>query len=235
VANYFGNRLVFFTLENGNWVRNEAEPYSGSGPDPDRQQGPRLHQVVHLPGPGCLAVADLGSDRIWLHRMEAGRPAIAPFFELALPPGSGPRHMVFHTESQCLYILCELSGLIELFRWNGKTWNHQADAGRGMRPLPDASAIRLRPGRNVICAASRKESRIALFSVMPDGSLREDLRIPTGGLIPRDFAIFPDGHHLLAACQESNSLSLIPISDSSPLCVHPEISCGSPVCISLDS
>ncbi|MDY0908051.1 lactonase family protein [Microbacterium sp. CFBP9034] len=65
----------------------------------------RAHQTAFLPG-GIVATTDLGLDlvRFWT----PGPRGLRPGQQVALPEGSGPRHMVFHPSGH-LYVVTELS------------------------------------------------------------------------------------------------------------------------------
>ncbi|MGA7148455.1 MAG: beta-propeller fold lactonase family protein, partial [Microbacterium sp.] len=65
----------------------------------------RAHQSVYLPG-NTVATTDLGLDLVRFWR--ATTSGLRPGQQLALPAGSGPRHMVWHPSGH-LYIVTELS------------------------------------------------------------------------------------------------------------------------------
>ena len=65
----------------------------------------RAHQARFLPG-DIVATTDLGFDLVRLWRRRG--PGLRPVGDVALPPGSGPRHTVWHPSGH-LYVLTELS------------------------------------------------------------------------------------------------------------------------------
>lgn len=235
VANYLGDRLVYYKpIDNGIWETVALNPYRGSGPNPERQERPHLHHILHLPKLGLVAVSDLGSDRIWLHHCDETGIDPAPMNALHLPTGSGPRHLVFSEHSQCLYALCELSGVIESFTLASNQWQRLNNAFGKSRPLPGGSAIRLHPSIPILYAASRGEGRIGVFHINRDGTLQEDLSLVTCGRMPRDFAITLNGEYLLVANQDSHSLAVASLCGQRTPKIRTKLSCGSPVCILFD-
>lgn len=215
LTNYMGDRLVCYRPDDKEkWRPQQLAQYTGSGPNRDRQESPHLHQISWLKTLGLAAVCDLGSDRIWLHRIRQGTIEPTPGEALHPPLGSGPRHLVYSETTQTLYALCELSGMIEVFQYRSGKWPHLPSAAKGMKPLPEASAIRLHPTKPFLYAASRKESCIAVFALEPSGKLRERGRFDTQGRAPRDFAIDPTGQWLLAANQDSHQVVSFELDDS---------------------
>jgi 6-phosphogluconolactonase len=87
---------------------------NGSGPNPDRQEGPHAHQIMtDLDGNHVFGV-DLGGDKVNVLNLDpvSGKlsPNEVPFAPIA--SGSGPRHMTFHPGS--LACLCPLgAGLFD--------------------------------------------------------------------------------------------------------------------------
>ena len=78
-----------------------AEPAEGEA----SARPSRAHQTVFLPG-GVVATTDMGLDLVRFWR--ATSAGLKAGQQLALPRGSGPRHMVFHPSGH-LYVVAELS------------------------------------------------------------------------------------------------------------------------------
>lgn len=102
-------------------------PHSGSGPNPDRQQGPHAHfsRVVD----NRLITADLGTDELRVYHLTGGRPEPDPGL-IPMPPGSGPRHFT-PTPGGTLVVTGELDGTIT---------EVDPDAGGVVRTVPAARA-----------------------------------------------------------------------------------------------
>ena len=69
---------------------------NGSGPNAARQQSSHPHQVVALPGRAEMLIPDLGADRAWRVMYDDRQGTLSVLGEVTYPPGSGPRHIVFH-------------------------------------------------------------------------------------------------------------------------------------------
>ena len=76
--------------------------FNGSGPNTDRQQSSHPHDVVAIPGRSEIVVPDLGADRAWRVVYDEEQGALSLQGEVTYPPGTGPRHAVFHGPSTCV-------------------------------------------------------------------------------------------------------------------------------------
>ena len=70
---------------------------NGSGPNAARQGSPHPHQVAAVPGRNEVLVPDLGADRTWRLAYDDRQGVLSLQGSVTYPPGSGPRHAVFHS------------------------------------------------------------------------------------------------------------------------------------------
>ena len=89
---------------------------AGSGPIADRQERSHAHCLLEMPD-GRLVTADLGTDEVAFYDFDAaaGTMSAAPVETLALPEGSGPRHVAWSRDGQHLYVLNELASTVAAF------------------------------------------------------------------------------------------------------------------------
>ncbi|WP_164684058.1 lactonase family protein [Vibrio maerlii] len=212
---------------------------SGSSIHPKRQTAPHAHQAVFLETRDQMATVDLGGDKIRLfdiQRSESGQYSFPEAETIVLPAGSGPRHLVFNSTEEMLYILCELTE--ELFvaqRDNGK-WN----LVQQLKLLPDteigeaAAAIKLSSDSRFLYTSSRKQSRISCFAVNQESGLVEYKdSYSTQGVFPRDFAIIANGEWLITANQHSNDMASFKVNKETGTLMFSgnKVEIGEPVCI----
>jgi len=116
VANYGSGSVAVLPLRKDGGMGEAAAfmQQTGTGVDPRRQAGPHAHAVLFSPDNRYLLVADLGADRIFVYRFDAEtgalRPADTP--SVAVTPGSGVRHLVFHPNGKVLYAVNELANSV---------------------------------------------------------------------------------------------------------------------------
>jgi len=72
---------------------------NGSGPNVARQGSSHPNQVVAVPGRNEILVPDLGSDQTWRCAYDNQQGVLSLRGSVTYPPGSGPRHAVFHSPS----------------------------------------------------------------------------------------------------------------------------------------
>ncbi|MFD7130690.1 lactonase family protein [Streptomyces sp. NPDC059894] len=167
--------------------------HSGSGPHTKRQQGPHAHQVLPDPTGRWAVSVDLGTDSVRVCDLRDGRPLLHR--EVALRPGSGPRHLAFHPGGSYAYVVNELTPSVTACRW---------DAPDGsLKPLvevpvlPDApavdaypSGIAVSPDGRFVWTATRGADVLSVFAVEGEGeALRLIGTVPCGGHWPRALAV----------------------------------------------
>jgi 6-phosphogluconolactonase (cycloisomerase 2 family) len=196
VANYGDGVLGVVALApDGRFASDEPAQvlaHAGSGPNAERQAGPHAHFVALAPG-GHVLVVDLGTDEV---RRYAHTPAgLAPDGVAAvLPPGTGPRHLVFSPDGRLAYLTGELDSTVHVL-----AWNPAADTGRVVQTLPateaaeaDEAPSHLALAGDELVVGVRGAGVLSRFVVGADGLLtrRAEHRLPTR--VPRHFAVVGD-------------------------------------------
>ncbi len=177
-----------------------AEPAEGEAARPSR-----AHEAVFLPG-GLVATTDLGYDvvRFW----RAGATALTPLQQVALPKGSGPRHMVWHPSGH-LYVVTELScELFVLAPAADGTWRVVGGAPLGAGTLPGDSAAELAASRDgeFLYAGVRGSNTIATLRVRGAGESVAPVALVDAGVNwPRHHVVVRDT--LLVAGQLSDEVA----------------------------
>ena len=195
----------------------------GSGPTP-RQKSAAAHGVAIDPTHRDLVVADFGADRLFVYRFNGTTrsltPAATPF--LQLPPGSGPRHLLFHPSGTLLYVNNEMTGEICSYRWDGHS--ERLTHSQCQSPYPadysgekSAAEIAISPN-GLFLYLSLRGDREAVLTYSIDnasGALTEVQRIPQPGKKPWSFGIDPSGHWMLVADQGTSSVEVLAIDHHS--------------------
>lgn len=211
-ANYMGGSLTVFPVEaSGRLAENSRTiKFEGSGPDKSRQEQSHLHCANFTPDGKFLLANDLGTDQIHVSPLaEDGQLDDGRAFDVALEPGSGPRHLCFSEDGKFVYLLNELSGKVTAFTYdvNGLTPMQYivADSvgGRG------SADIHLSPDGKFLYASNRlKADGIAIFKVDDTTGRLTKVGYQLTGIHPRNFTMTHDGRFLLVACRESNVIQI---------------------------
>jgi 6-phosphogluconolactonase len=185
--------------------------HRGSGPDPDRQQGPHAHQAVFHGD--RLYVSDLGTDEI--RRYTLGGEPLDP---ITLPPGTGPRHFAFAGDR--LYVAGELDGSVTLL--DGPLIHSMPASATGAQNFPS----HLEPAGDFVYVANRGPDTIA---VLRAADLSPVAEVPSGGEWPRHFAFA--GDRLYVANQHSGGVAVFALRDGVPEPTGEVIEVESPACV----
>ncbi|WP_030321931.1 lactonase family protein [Streptomyces sp. NRRL B-3229] len=181
--------------------------HTGSGPHTPRQQGPHAHQVQPDPSGRWIVTVDLGTDSVRVCTLTDG--TLAVHREIALRPGSGPRHLAFHPGGRHAYVLNELTPTLTVCRW---------DAEEGLlRPLGETrvlagppagnaypSGVVVSPDGRFVWTATRGEDVLSTFAVEGD-ELRLVGTVFCGGDWPR--ALAESGGYLYVANERSGEVT----------------------------
>jgi 6-phosphogluconolactonase len=213
---------------------------SGKGSHPERQTAPHAHSFTFDKTMTRGFVCDLGCDRILTYKI-AGLPKPLVPYQVADAPwipitsGSGPRHGVFHPSGGYFYLINEIDLTIDVFAYAHSTGKFELS--QRLPCCPDnelsysAAAIKITPNGQFLFASNRGHDSIALFVVRENGLQYIDC-FPSGGRIPRDFAIAPGGNFLVAAHQASDNLVVFRIDyNEARIKKIGEYEAPSPVCV----
>jgi 6-phosphogluconolactonase len=193
------------------------------GPNPQRQDAAHAHMLQFDPGGRFVLASDLGLDRLYVYRLEGESGRLRPHTPawVAMPPGSGPRHFVFHPNRRFLYVANELGSTVTACTWDGvqgllKPFLSRSTLPAGFTGQNDVADIHLDPAGRFLYVSNRGHDSLAIFSVDgQDGSLVARGHALTGGRTPRNFAIDPAGKFVLAANQDSDTVVTLRIDPQS--------------------
>lgn len=223
VANYWSGTIAMFpaTASGALAEATHVIQHVGSGPREARQKGPHAHCIVVSPDDTFAFSADLGADAIFGYRIDYQNNRLEWQRDLQLPPGSGPRHLVFAPGGAHAYVIQELDSRISALAY---------DAAGGALTLIDSYAllpadfegeshcadIHIHPSGRFVYGSNRGHDSITMFSVdAASGRLELIGYRSTEGKTPRNFVISPDGRYLLVANQDSDTVVTLPIDPES--------------------
>jgi 6-phosphogluconolactonase len=228
VANYGGGNVAVFpvaadgTLGPASDVRPSVGPrhHARAIDDPPGQfavsdhDGPHLHMVAADPTGQFVIANDAGLDLTLIWRLDAqgGRllPAEAPV--LVAPPGSAPRHFVFHPSGKFFYNLYEHDARVVVYDYDGSRGAMRLK--QSVSTLPPhfagsnlASGIVVSPNGRFLYVGNRLHSSVAIFAIAEDGQLRTAYETWTHADSPRSIAMDPSGEIMFSCNQRSDSLT----------------------------
>ncbi|MEV6241960.1 lactonase family protein [Lentzea sp. NPDC051838] len=235
-ADYSSGSLSVFPVnpDGSLGARTQKVQHKGSGPDPERQEGPHAHQIVFDPSGRFAAAVDLGADAVFVYSFTGGQLKLVSTAKFK--PGAGPRHIAFHPGGRTAYVANELDSTIVVCAYaDGKL-----TPGQVLKTAP-ATSVRNYPAEVLVSGdgkhvylSNRGHDSIAHFTVTATG-LSLVGHTPTGGKYPRHAVLDPSGAFLFAANQNSNNVTSFavdratgkltpsgtPLTTAIPVCVLP--------------
>ena len=214
-ADYLGGFAGLVEVKDGKFGNPVIHRHSGSGSNLPRQDKAHCHQAIPTPDGKSYCVVDLGLDE--LVEYPSGR-----VFR-TLPPGAGPRHLLFHPNGRLAFLVYELGNLVSSLSWSPAdgfklldTRPTLTDSNNSIIPyfhnstIPHSSylaaAISFTPDGKRIVISNRGENSLVLFDFDEmTGKLAFKARTMLPGNWPRDF-IFVNDTLALVACERSGEV-----------------------------
>lgn len=224
VANFGGGQVSSIpVVANGSLdgVRS-VQTDTGSGPH-RRQTGPHAHGVTVDPTGRFVLAPDLGADRIFIYRFDPATKMLSPGDPVAeaLPPGSGPRHLVFSPDGRFAFLDTELTGEVYVYRWDARAGRlspvfHLAIDPPEFTGEKSAAEVVVSHDGRFLYVSDRGASSLIVYAIDPKtGALAEVQRVAAGGNIPWSFAIDPSGRWMLVANEASSALAVFALNPAS--------------------
>ncbi|WP_085725174.1 lactonase family protein [Pseudomonas sp. R37(2017)] len=185
----------------------------------ERQMSAHVHSTVPSPDGKFVFSNDLGADKVFAYRFdpkanpELPLTASTPAF-VQLPPGSGPRHLLFSADGKHAWLTMEMSAQVAVFDYHdGQLVQTQmVDLAAG-QPVSDKAAAALHAsadGKFLYVSNRGTANQLLVFAIDPaTGHLSELQRRAVEGDHPREFSLDPSGKFLLIANQKSNQIVVV--------------------------
>lgn len=228
-ANYGKGSISVFPMDTSGRIKTASQVIQFV---PNANIVPRIHMVKVLKMKqserNYLLATDKGSDRIYFFRIEQDTTATASADNilggkplrlnrcdtafLQVPKNYGPRHMEFSQDGRFMYLLCEISCKVIVYRMNEENGNILLNPIQEIisdRDVNEACAdIHLSPdGRFLYTSNRRGRDGITIFQVNTNGTL-ERVAYQVTAQYPRSFAFSPDGEFLFVCCQKDKIVQI---------------------------
>lgn len=188
--------------------------HAGSSVNKLRQESAHAHAVITDEIFNNILITDLGTDQVMVYQASTfnKKLEVKLIQAVSMPPGSGPRHIILHAETNHAYVLNELTATVNMMRY----CNGYLTAGfvcntlpTYFKAIPGAAAIRISGDGKFIYTSERSDNAISILRV---DSEKETLELTgrqdTLSKTPRDFILDPTGNWLLVVNQDSDSITI---------------------------
>lgn len=197
----------------------QMSSHPASRVNPERQASAHVHSTIPSPDGRYVFSSDLGADKVFAYRFDPKAnpelpltPATPAFVQL--PPGSGPRHLLFSADGKHAWLTMEMSAQVAVFDYHdGQLEQTQmVDLAAG-QPVSDKAAAALHAsadGKYLYVSNRGTANQLLVFAIDPaTGHLNELQRRAVEGDHPREFSLDPSGRFLLIANQKSNQIVVV--------------------------
>ncbi|RUT48413.1 lactonase family protein [Paenibacillus anaericanus] len=211
ISHYSSGHINSFGLnENGALadISSQVQHIGGSGAIADRQEAAHAHSIVPNQEGSYAYVSDLGQDQVVIYALKDGK--LEARGEVALPPGTGPRHFVIQESVSAAYGINELNNTITTYAYDHTDGHlemiqHITTIPEDFTGVSYPADIHLSPDGRYLYGSNRGHDSIVRFAIDPStGLLSEPKWMGTGGEWPRNFAVLED--YVLVANQNSNNI-----------------------------
>lgn len=243
VANYVGGNVASYRIDETGTLSEAVSviDHQGSGPNASRQEGPHAHSINLDPSGKFAIAADLGTDKLEVHRFDAATSemAVRPEAAVTLPPGSGPRHFAFHPDGKHAFVINELTSTLAALAWDATRGTFEVKQVESTLPggmeVPGNSTaeVVVHPSGRWVYGSNRGHDSIAVFAWDDSKNRLTSVgHVKTGGKTPRNFAVDPTGGYLFAANQGSDFVTVFRIDgDTGALHEVSRVTVPRPVCV----
>jgi 6-phosphogluconolactonase len=213
VANYGSGSIAVFRLDRSGIPSTPPvmRENAGTGPVEDRQEGPHAHCVCFSPDDRCLFHVDLGTDEILSYPIDPETRSLgSPSVAFAAPPGSGPRHLVFHPVLPLALLASELASTLTVLQVAGGSLIPR----QTISTLPGTFAghsicghLSLNAAGDRAYVTNRGHDSVAVVSWNEAGVLAPLQHVASGGTSPRAFVLLEAERQVLLANEQDGSVT----------------------------
>lgn len=182
-----------------------------------RQDVPHPHSCFFSPDGRFALVPDLGKDGIVVYRVNEQASAVETHGFIASVPGGGARHMKFSTDGKFIHLLNEITLSVTTFAWDAAAGTAQllqtvpalTDEAKAGEPANSAAEILVHPTGKFVYSSNRGHDTVTVYRRDPATAALTPIQVqPVRGAHPRNINLAPGGAWLLAAGQDSSTVSV---------------------------
>jgi len=209
-ASYGGNKITVNRIG----VDGQAGPVVQNIPT-----SPNAHAIHADAANRYVFATSLGGDNLssWRFNPDTGQlTANDPALTSITPAKAGPRHFTWDKAQRRMYLLNELDASVHVLEYDAargtlRDLQRLSTLPAGFTGKPWAADLHLSPDGRTLYTSERTSSTLSAFRVdAASGQLQLLAQVPTEKT-PRGFAVDSSGRFLVAAGQESHSVSVHPI------------------------
>ncbi|NBR42152.1 MAG: lactonase family protein [Verrucomicrobia bacterium] len=186
-------------------------------------------------------VPDLGTDDIFIYRLDAGKGLLTLNEPKSgrVAPGAGPRHLAFHPQGGFAYACNEMALTVSAFKLD--TASGGLTEIQTLPTLPEGASatgastaeIFCLPNGKALYVSNRGHDSLAVYAIGADGKLALIQHALDTPATPRGFGLSSDGRWLVCAGQKSGTINAyrVDLATGKLTDTHQSVVAGSSCCI----
>jgi 6-phosphogluconolactonase len=223
-ANYDGGNIAVFALRPdgslGDWTA--FVQHTGKSVHPQRQTHAYAHAIVVSPDNRFVLVPDLGVDKLYVYRFDEKTGKLTandPAF-MAVPPGSGPRHVKFHPNGRWVYLINEMASTVIGYEWDAAKgtlaeFQSVSTLPADFKGSSTCAEVEVHPNGKFLYGTNRGHDSLAVFAIdAANGRLAAVEHVPSGGRTPRNFAFDPTAKWIVCTNHASNNAVVFRVDEA---------------------
>ncbi len=221
-ANYGGGYVEVYSLAKDGSLDAQTAfvEHTGSSAHPQRQTKPYAHWFRTDPSNKYALAADLGTDEIVVYQFDetTGKITLGDGAKVKVPPGMGPRHIVFHPNGKRVYAIAEMGNEVMAFNWDGgkgalSQFQSVKTLAEDFSGQNTAAEIAIHANGRYLYASNRGEDSVVVYAIdEKSGELSFRQRVSSRGKTPRYFTFDPSNKWLVVSNQESASVVVFSVN-----------------------
>lgn len=221
LANYTTGSVAAFPVQADGSLGEAASfiQHKGSSVDKARQEGPHAHCFVISPDNRFALSADLGTDQVFVYKLDAANAKLSPNAPpfVKSPAGGGPRHLTFHPNGKFVYVINELGNTVSVYAWDkeaGSLTDLQtiSTVPAEFKGTSHTADVKITPDGRYLYGTNRGHDSLAAYRIGDDGRLTLVAIEPSLGKGPQNLAIVPGGKLLICANMAGSNVAVFRIN-----------------------
>ena len=216
ITNFCSAGIAVFELDQHQSISKLTHTFfhTGNSVNADRQEAPHPHSLGFDKQHRHIIVPDLGLDKLIVYRSKYidSELKIEYSGETSVDPGMGPRHFIFNSSGNYLYLICEMGSRIYVFDYHPDTGFLAFKQSISTLPADcnvenSGAHIAISNDDRYLYASNRGHNSIAVYQILSDGTLKFQETVSTGGETPRHFALDLENEFLIVANHDSDLIT----------------------------
>lgn len=195
------------------------------------------HSIKFSPFDGKVYSADLGTDQLNIYNIKDGILVSGNQKFVKFKKGTGPRHFVFHSGGNIIYVISELNSTVSVLKKESGIWREIQNISTlpvGFKGKSYCADIHISTDGKFLYGSNRGHNSITVFNINPaTNKLNFRGTVPVEGDWPRNFTLTPNGKFMLIANQRSGNITVFKMNSKTgmPEFTGKEIKLPAPVCL----